>query len=49
MPEETIQNNGNWKNLAFICLSQCGVNFSFNFMFAFLPSTTACYQPQEAM
>jgi DHA1 family multidrug resistance protein-like MFS transporter len=28
---------GGWKNLFFICLAQCGVNFSFNFMFAFLP------------
>jgi DHA1 family multidrug resistance protein-like MFS transporter len=29
--------SSNFKNLSFICLSQCGVNFSFNFMFAFLP------------
>ncbi len=31
------QDRDNWKNLTFICISQCGVNFSFNFMFAFLP------------
>jgi len=37
MPDDITQKSGNWKNLAFICLSQCGVNFSFNFMFAFLP------------
>jgi MFS transporter, DHA1 family, multidrug resistance protein len=36
MAEPTNQ-KGDWKNLTFICLSQCGVNFSFNFMFAFLP------------
>jgi MFS transporter, DHA1 family, multidrug resistance protein len=37
MGETTNREKGTWKNLFFICLAQCGVNFSFNFMFAFLP------------
>lgn len=37
MGETTNREKGTWENLFFICLAQCGVNFSFNFMFAFLP------------
>lgn len=37
MRRTTDSKKGEWKNLFFICLAQCGVNFSFNFMFAFLP------------
>jgi MFS family permease len=48
MPKGTYQEEGSWKNIIFICLSQCGVNFSFNFMFAFLPFYLGKVSPYSA-